>query len=52
MKLTKEQVQKDLDALPERYKTGDVDQLIRQYVKQKADVTSWTSSNSTGFITM
>ena len=40
MKLTKEQVQKDLDALPERYKTGDVDQLIRQYVKQKADVSA------------
>ena len=40
MKLTKEQVQKDLDALPERYKTGDVDRLIRQYVKQKADVSA------------
>ena len=40
MKLTKEQVQKDLDALPEHYKTGDVDQLIRQYVKQKADVSA------------
>lgn len=38
MKLTKEQVQKDLDALPEHYKTGDVDRLIRTYVKQKADV--------------
>ena len=38
MKLTREQVQKDLDALPEHYKTGDVDRLIRQYVKQKADV--------------
>ena len=40
MKLTKEQVQKDLDALPEHYKTGDVDRLIRQYVKQKADVSA------------
>lgn len=40
MKLTKDQVQKDLDALPEHYKTGDVDRLIRQYVKQKADVSA------------
>lgn len=38
MKLTKEQVQKDLDSLPNQYKTADVDRLIRQYVKQKADV--------------
>ena len=38
MKLTTEQVQKDLDNLPEHYKTADVDRLIRQYVKQKADV--------------
>ena len=40
MILTKEQVQKDLDALPEHYKTGDVDRLIRGYVKQKADVSA------------
>ena len=40
MKLTKDQVQKDLDALPEHYKTGDVDRLIRQYIKQKADVSA------------
>lgn len=40
MKLTKDQVQKDLDALPEHYKTGDVDRLIRKYVKQKADVSA------------
>ena len=40
MKLTKEQVQRDLDALPEHYKTGDVDRLIRHYVKQKADVSA------------
>ena len=40
MNLTKEQVQKDLDALPEHYKTGDVDRLIRHYVKQKADVSA------------
>lgn len=38
MKLTKEQIQRDLDALPECYKTGDVDRLIRGYVRQKADV--------------
>ena len=40
MQMTKEQVQNDLDALPEHYKTGDVDRLIRQYVKQKADVSA------------
>lgn len=40
MKLTKDQVQKDLDALPEHYKTGAVDRLIRQYIKQKADVSA------------
>ena len=40
MKLTREQVQKDLDGLPEHYKTADVDRLIRQYVKQKADVST------------
>ena len=40
MKLTKEQIQKDLDGLPEHYKTGDVDRLIRDYVKQKADVSA------------
>ena len=40
MKLTKEQIQKDLDSLPEHFKTADVDRLIRQYVKQKADVSA------------
>ena len=40
MKLTKEQVQTDLDALPEHYKTGEVDRLIRHYVKQKANVSA------------
>ena len=40
MKLTKEQVQKALDELPEHYKTGDVDRLIRALVKQKADVSA------------
>lgn len=38
MKLTKQQVQQDLDNLPQPYKTADVDGIIRQYVKQKADV--------------
>lgn len=38
MQLTREQVQNDLNALPVHYKTADVDRLIRQYVKQKADV--------------
>ena len=42
MKLTKQQVQKDLDALPAHYKTGDVDRLIRHYVKQKADASLHT----------
>ncbi len=40
MILTKEQVQQDLNALPAYYKTGDVDRLIGQYVKQKADVSA------------
>ncbi len=40
MKLTKELVQHDLDTLPPHYKTGDVDQLIRRYVKAQADVSA------------
>lgn len=40
MQMTKEQVQKDLDALPEHYKTGDLDRLIGRYVKAKADVST------------
>ena len=40
VKYTKEQVQKDLDALPEHYKTGDVDRLIRRYKEQRADVSA------------
>lgn len=40
MKLTKEQVLRDLAALPAGYKTADVDRLIRAYVKQKADVSA------------
>ena len=38
MILTKEQVQKDIDALPANYKTKDKDRLIKSYVKSKADV--------------
>ena len=40
MKLTKEQVQEDLNALPAHYKTEDVDRLIRRYVKEQADVSN------------
>ncbi len=40
MKLTRELVQKDLDALPAHYKTGDVDGLIRRYVKAQADASA------------
>ena len=40
MRLTREQVQKDLNTLPAHYKTADVDRLIRQYAKQKADVSA------------
>jgi len=40
MKLTCDQVQKDLDALPAHYKTAQLDALIRQYVRQKADVSA------------
>ena len=40
MKLTKEQVQQDLDNLPQPYKTADVDRLIRRYVMEKADVSA------------
>ena len=40
MKLTKEQVQKDLDALPAHYKTAEVDRLIWRYVKEKGDVSA------------
>lgn len=38
MKYTKEQIQKELDALLQNYKTADVDRLIRKLVKDKADV--------------
>ena len=57
MQLTREQIQKDLNALPAHYKTADVDRLIRRYVKQKRMCphcvrTSLRSSNSIGFISM
>ena len=39
MKLTIEQVQKDLNGLG-KYKTADVDRLIRSYVRQKADAST------------
>ena len=40
MKLTKEQVQKELDALPPHCKTADVDRVIRSMVKRKANVSA------------
>ena len=40
MILTREDVLLDLNALPAGYKTRDVDMLIRQYVKAKADVSA------------
>ena len=40
MILTVEQVNADISMLPENYKTGDIDRLIRKYVKEKADVSS------------
>lgn len=39
MRLTPELVQRDLDALG-KYKTADVDKLIRGYVRQRADVSA------------
>lgn len=37
MKLTAEKVKQDIRALPEGYKTADLDGLIRNYVREKAD---------------
>lgn len=37
MELTKEQVLADIAALPQPYKTADLDSLIRRYGKQNAD---------------
>lgn len=36
--LTKELIQADIDALPENYKTADIDRLISKYVKEKQDL--------------
>lgn len=38
MKLTKDSVLADIAALPDGYKTADVDRLIKKYVSDKADV--------------
>lgn len=38
MKLTKDSVLADIAALPDGYKTADVDRLIKKYVSEKADV--------------
>lgn len=38
--MTKEQIQQDLNHLPQPYKTPDVDRLIRHYGKQNADVSA------------
>ena len=40
MKLTKQQVQEELNTLPAHFKTGDLDRLIRTLVKQEADVSA------------
>ena len=40
MILTKEDVLKDIDALPENYKIKDIDKLIAGYVRNKADVSA------------
>lgn len=38
MRLTSQQVLADINTLPENYKTKDIDRIIREYVKMKADV--------------
>ena len=43
MQLTAEQVQQDLNLLPQNYKTADVDKLIRRYIKARADVSALRS---------
>ncbi len=40
MQLTKDKVLSDIAMLPTSYKTADVDRLIRDYVRQKADPTA------------
>jgi hypothetical protein len=37
VELTREKVLEDLSHLPDNYRTGDVDRLIRAYVRQKLD---------------
>ena len=38
IKATKQMIARDVAALPENYKTKDVDALIARYVKEKYDV--------------
>ncbi len=40
MKLTREQVQADIDTLPVNYKTKDIDAIIKKYIKAKADASA------------
>ncbi|MBR6825618.1 MAG: hypothetical protein IKM59_03620, partial [Oscillospiraceae bacterium] len=40
MVLTKEHVLLDIGELPKGYKTGDIDALIKKYVRQKANVSA------------
>ena len=40
MKLTVEQVKSDIRALPENYKTADIDRLIKTYIKESADASA------------
>ena len=37
-KISKETVQADIDALPEDYKTADIDRLIKRYVREGLDL--------------
>lgn len=36
--MTKDQIRADINALPQNYKTADMDKLISRYVREKADV--------------
>ena len=36
--ITKEMIAADIDALPKGYKTADIDELIRRYVREKQDL--------------
>jgi hypothetical protein len=44
VKLTKDDVRRELDALPAGYKTADLDQIIAKLVRQKADVSALRDS--------